>query len=214
MSTETEYKGYLIKPKTDFGLHGFLVQGRWIKEGFVVTKNNMNMMPGATWFVDVAQAKIAIDVLIECGGNPNEPFKEVDAKKFWEILQPKLKAKLSDKARLSDVAEGQQASLEEVLANMKDVKGNILQLIYARKQMDTMLEIAIDALQKVAMSNDLCTSSTAAVRALLKMQKLGDPNCLRPEAQEPEIDDTVRFCPECETPNQFGELCERCKQGD
>lgn len=28
---------------------------------------------------------------------------------------------------------------------------------------------------------------------------------------EPEIDDAVRFCPECETPNQFGELCARCK---
>jgi hypothetical protein len=33
---------------------------------------------------------------------------------------------------------------------------------------------------------------------------------------EPDIDDTVRCCPECERPNQFGELCESChrEQGE
>lgn len=31
-----------------------------------------------------------------------------------------------------------------------------------------------------------------------------DPN------EEPAIDDTVLCCPDCETPNQFGELCSRC----
>jgi hypothetical protein len=31
-----------------------------------------------------------------------------------------------------------------------------------------------------------------------------------PLATEPEIDDTVKACPDCETPNQFGELCNRC----
>lgn len=29
---------------------------------------------------------------------------------------------------------------------------------------------------------------------------------------EPDVDDSVRFCPECETPNQFGELCGRCQR--
>jgi hypothetical protein len=29
---------------------------------------------------------------------------------------------------------------------------------------------------------------------------------------EPDVDDSVRFCPECETPNQFGELCDRCQR--
>ena len=24
--------------------------------------------------------------------------------------------------------------------------------------------------------------------------------------------DTVKYCPECETPNQFGELCSSCSQ--
>jgi hypothetical protein len=30
--------------------------------------------------------------------------------------------------------------------------------------------------------------------------------------REPEIDDTVHCCPECEAPNQFGELCDRCRR--
>ena len=29
---------------------------------------------------------------------------------------------------------------------------------------------------------------------------------------EPDVDDSVRFCPECETPNQFGEICGRCQR--
>ena len=36
-------------------------------------------------------------------------------------------------------------------------------------------------------------------------------NC-QPETERPdEVDDSVKFCPECETPNQFGELCSRCR---
>jgi hypothetical protein len=30
--------------------------------------------------------------------------------------------------------------------------------------------------------------------------------------EEPDYDDTVKCCPNCETPNQFGELCHRCLQ--
>lgn len=25
-----------------------------------------------------------------------------------------------------------------------------------------------------------------------------------------ELEDDLQFCPECETPNQFGEMCHRC----
>lgn len=32
------------------------------------------------------------------------------------------------------------------------------------------------------------------------------------EGEEPEIDDTVHVCPDCERPNQFGELCDSCRQ--
>jgi hypothetical protein len=31
-------------------------------------------------------------------------------------------------------------------------------------------------------------------------------------SEEPSIDDSVLFCPDCETPNQFGELCPRCER--
>lgn len=30
--------------------------------------------------------------------------------------------------------------------------------------------------------------------------------------EPPDVDDSVRFCPECETPNQFGEVCNRCRR--
>lgn len=29
---------------------------------------------------------------------------------------------------------------------------------------------------------------------------------------EPDHDDAVRFCPDCEKPNQFGELCQNCQR--
>lgn len=33
-------------------------------------------------------------------------------------------------------------------------------------------------------------------------------------AEEPSIDDSVRFCPNCERPNQFGELCVSCQRDE
>jgi hypothetical protein len=30
--------------------------------------------------------------------------------------------------------------------------------------------------------------------------------------EEPDVDDSVNACPECEKPNQFGELCPGCEQ--
>lgn len=32
------------------------------------------------------------------------------------------------------------------------------------------------------------------------------------EPIEPEFDDGVKCCPECESPNQFGELCPACRE--
>lgn len=32
------------------------------------------------------------------------------------------------------------------------------------------------------------------------------------DPKQPEIDDSVKFCPNCERPNQFGELCEPCRR--
>lgn len=33
-----------------------------------------------------------------------------------------------------------------------------------------------------------------------------------PEPDEPSHDDSVNFCPNCERPNQFGELCVTCQR--
>ena len=79
MSTGAEYRGYSIKPKKDFGTQGFLIEGKWVKKGYVVVKDGCNAMPGATWFRTVAEAEEAIDVLIAVDG---------DAELFWELLQP------------------------------------------------------------------------------------------------------------------------------
>lgn len=35
--------------------------------------------------------------------------------------------------------------------------------------------------------------------------------CRCNDAEEPEIDDSVNCCPDCERPNQFGELCSNCQ---
>lgn len=63
-----DYQGFTIEPKRDFGSTGFLVDGRFIKIGYVVVKNGCNAMPGAVWFRSIEDAKGAIDVWIETGG--------------------------------------------------------------------------------------------------------------------------------------------------
>lgn len=74
------HRGFRIEPKRDFGAgRGYLVNGQWIKKGYVVVKDACNVMPGAAWFQTVAEAKRAIDVLIAVGG---------ESPLFWEILQP------------------------------------------------------------------------------------------------------------------------------
>ena len=72
-----KYKGYIIKPKREFGSDGFLINGKRVQEGFVVTnEHNINVMPGATWFQTIKDAKKGIDVLIKYG-----------EKNFWKGLK-------------------------------------------------------------------------------------------------------------------------------
>ena len=66
--SENTYKNYIIKPKKDFGQDGYLIDGKMVKEGWVVTDHrNVNVMPGATWFQTIEQSKLAIDVLLKYG---------------------------------------------------------------------------------------------------------------------------------------------------
>jgi hypothetical protein len=68
---------YRIKPKRDFGKLGFWIDGKWVRQGFVVTRDGGNCMPGATWFRTVADAFAGIRALEETGGG--------DA--FWRRLR-------------------------------------------------------------------------------------------------------------------------------
>jgi hypothetical protein len=61
---------YRIVPKRDFPKNGFLINGKWVKRGFVVTRNGSNPMPGATWFQTVAEAHRAIKIYEAVGGDP------------------------------------------------------------------------------------------------------------------------------------------------
>jgi hypothetical protein len=75
---ETSYRGYAIKPKQDFGSHGHLIDGFFVKEGYIVCDEVCAIMPGATWFQTVDDAMRAIDDLIEADdmehGQGEHPF--------------------------------------------------------------------------------------------------------------------------------------------
>jgi hypothetical protein len=73
-----DYRGFAVEPKRDFGPVGFYIDGRFVKDGFVVVKDGCNAMPGATWFRTIDSAKHAIDVFIDVDG---------DAYKFWTRLR-------------------------------------------------------------------------------------------------------------------------------
>ena len=73
------YRGFQIHLKRDFGRgKGFLIKGRYVKRGYVVTNGTCNVMPGATWAQTIFQARGLIDALIESQGDSN---------KFWEIVR-------------------------------------------------------------------------------------------------------------------------------
>lgn len=70
-----------IVPKRDFGRYGFLINGKWVKEGWIVTDGICNIMPGAIWFQTIGEAIEAAGALYMARG---------DATKFWNILRPQL----------------------------------------------------------------------------------------------------------------------------
>lgn len=78
-SDHIRYRTLFIAPKRDFGGQAYLIKGRSVMSGFIVTDGSCNVMPGATWFETVDEAKHAIDVLLAVKG---------DSDMFWEIMQP------------------------------------------------------------------------------------------------------------------------------
>jgi hypothetical protein len=58
----------------------------------------INVMPGACWFMTIAEAKRGIDCLIEAGGLPRAPYQKDDGvgPRFWKLMQA---ARAKDAAR-------------------------------------------------------------------------------------------------------------------
>lgn len=81
------YRGYTIQPKLDFGNKPFLINGKLVGEGLVVTDGICNVMPGATWFQTWGDAIRAIDILIEVDG---------DSDMFWEKWRTKNESSTSE----------------------------------------------------------------------------------------------------------------------
>jgi len=90
--SEITYKNFIINPKRDFGQYGYLIDGEMVKEGWVVTnQQNVNVMPGATWFQTIEQSKLAIDVLIKYNENNFWDGWNKEKLKNLEIKIPKSK---------------------------------------------------------------------------------------------------------------------------
>jgi hypothetical protein len=67
-----DYRGFTIVPKRDFIGAGFFIDGRYVKRGYVVTRDGCNAVPGAAWFITIEDARKAVDVLIDGGGERAE----------------------------------------------------------------------------------------------------------------------------------------------
>lgn len=71
-----EYKGYTIRPKLDMGSTPWLSNGNDYRRGYIVTRNGVQVMPGAAWFSSVIEARVAVDILIQVDG---------DGSAFWNL---------------------------------------------------------------------------------------------------------------------------------
>lgn len=73
---------YKVEVKRDFGGQVWLVNGKYVNTGFVVTDGICNIMPGAAWFSTIEQALFALKILVEVN---------FDAPKFWEVYRARRK---------------------------------------------------------------------------------------------------------------------------
>jgi hypothetical protein len=84
---QVRYSQYIIKPKLDFPPHGFLVNGEKITSGWLVTDNlgHTNVMPGATWFSSIEEARIGCDALDLAKDICRHSEQDVPAT-FWRLI--------------------------------------------------------------------------------------------------------------------------------
>ncbi len=72
-----EYRGFTIRPKLDMGSTPWLSNGNYYSRGYIVTQNNVQVMPGCAWFHSIIEARVAVDILIESNR---------DCSVFWNLL--------------------------------------------------------------------------------------------------------------------------------
>ena len=76
------YKGFDIVAKRDFGANMYYDQGFYHRDGFIVSKGSINMIPGAGWFRTVEDAKEAADISLIVGEQGfNEAYAKLQAAK-------------------------------------------------------------------------------------------------------------------------------------
>lgn len=73
-----------------------------------------------------------------------------------------------------------------------------------------MRSLLADRLHKANYSNE----DAKAFCSMLTEDLQGEIDSLYVYDQEPEIDDSIKSCPDCETPNQFGERCQSCVEDE
>ena len=78
-----KYRGFRIERKRDFGRFGFLIDGKCVKTGYVITDGICNILPGATWSQTIEGAVDLIDAFITSAG---------DSDVFWKLVRAQQSA--------------------------------------------------------------------------------------------------------------------------
>jgi len=69
----------------------YYIDGMFIRSGYNVCSEDgwINVMPGACWFMTIADATRGIDCLIEAGGAPRSPYQKDDGvgQRFWKLME-------------------------------------------------------------------------------------------------------------------------------
>lgn len=85
----TKHRDFTIA-SVEFG-QPYYVDGMFIRSGYNVCSEDgwINVMPGACWFMTIADATSGIDCLIEAGGSPRSPYQKDDGvgQRFWKLME-------------------------------------------------------------------------------------------------------------------------------
>jgi hypothetical protein len=69
----------------------YYIDGMFVWSGYNVCSEdgNINVMPGACWFMTLVEAMQGVDCLIEAGGSPRPPYRKDDdvGARFWALMR-------------------------------------------------------------------------------------------------------------------------------